>query len=216
MRAKHNNILVKADLEQKESHKIKCDDGREITLYIGRNYAVNKREANPCVCEVIDCNAPQYPHINAGDILVVHHNMLVKESPYLIDIDGTEAIFSFPVMQKEVDNQTKEVTEVPNRQLFAKLVDGELYPICNNLICERIKMPSRSSIIIDPDPPEYEDRVMVLKVSPEIYGINPGDVVLKHKLGDYDIVYNWNGREARATKVYAEDVYGIIEENQIA
>jgi|GEM_PF-3222836 len=212
MRAKHNKIIVSADMEQKETHQIRKADGTTISLYLGRRYNSNAREKNPCVCTVVDNNAPEYRHIRTGDILVVHHNLLVKESAYLIDIIDGIAYFSIPVIQKEIDNTTRKVTEVPNRQLFAKLVDGELEPICNNLICERVKMPARSTIIIDPVEKTYEDRVRVLKVAPDVYGISRGDIALMYKMGDYEIVYHWNNKECRAIKVWAEDIIGIVNE----
>lgn len=205
MKAKLNWLILEADLEQKEKHAIKCDDGSIVELWIGRGYNPNLRERNPCIAKVIHNGNEDYPHIGVGDLLVLHYNFFDNPN-YLIEKEGSKAIYSIPLKTRDFNNQTQEWEWNLNYLIFGKIVDGEIIPLCENLICERVKMPSRSSVIIDPDPPTYTDRVKVLRVSPEIDEVKPGDIAMIHKMADYEVIFHYDGREKRAIKVAAHDL----------
>lgn len=211
MRAKLNNIIVQADMEQNEKHTITCNDGKKITLYIGRQYNFNHREKNPCVCTVIHNPNENYPHIKEGDVLVLHYGTF--ENPnYLIEKDGSVATFSIPLFSKEFNNKTQEYEWNINHYIFGKIIDGEIHPLCDNLICERIVVPQESEIIFNPIEKTYKDRVKCLRVSPEIDYLKSGDTLLMHKMSDYEVVYHIDNREHRAIKLWRNDVIGVIHE----
>jgi hypothetical protein len=212
MKAKKNNIIVKVDLEQKEKHVIEGVNGEKIELYIGREYAINKREANPCVGEVVHNPNEEYPYIKEGDMLVLHYNTFENVN-YLIEKTGTIALYSIPLRTHDWNNKRNEWEWNWNYLIFGKIVDGEIHPLCNNLICERIKMPQQSEIIINPVERNYPDRVKCLRVSPEIDYIEAGQTLMIKKMGDYEIVLHIGGREARVIKTWQEDVIAIINEN---
>lgn len=212
MRAKRNYVLVEADMEQKENLEITGANGEKIKLYIGREYDPNNRNRNPCVGKVIHNGCPEYPYIHEGDLLVMHYNTLIASSGFLVEMNGTIGTFSVPVRTKDFNNKTQEHEWNLNPYVFGKLIDGEIHPLCDNLICERIKMPQESEIIFNPVEKTYPNRLKALRVSPEIDYVKEGDTLLTHKMSDYEIVFHWAGKEKRNIRCNRIDIIGIIHE----
>lgn len=196
----NKRILVKTFLDQKEEIRIKGENGQEIKLWMGKRYVENNRVKNPVICEVIK-NHSEYKYILPGDMLLVHHNYVSEPDTnlYCIEYDRQQQIgvFSIPA----------------TRNIYCKLnPDGSVEPICHNLIVEREFEPIKTSFIIVPDSvkPEYNDKAKVLKVAPEVEGINPGDHIIHLKMADYEICYTWGGNEYTAIKIWDEEVIGIL------
>ena len=193
-----SKIIVKAYLEQKESHQIKCDDGKVINLYIGRKYAENNREANPTVCEVISV-PDNITEVSVGDTLVVHHNLIGNQASHI---------------ETDTEEQSVLLTICADFTVYAKILqNGTLQPVFGNLIAERISKPSPfvSSVLVSPfeETKEYEFKVLAVSEGEE--DVKVGDTILCYKHSDYEMVYHFNNKEHRAIRIVKNDVLGIIQ-----
>lgn len=190
MKAKRKCLIVKAYLEQKESHEVQLPDGTVINLYLGRKYGENNREINPTVADVVSVG-DEVPNIEVGDKLILHHNLISNEATYI---------------RKE--GQYVWIGLAYNDLVYAKITyDGTLIPLKGTLIGERILKPRVSEL-------EYEDKTEPMKFKiltvPEGYDdVKTGDTILAYKLSDYEMVYHHNNKECRAIRISTDDVLGI-------
>jgi hypothetical protein len=171
---------------------VRCDDGQKNRINIGGiefstaiGYEKNYREKSPVICEVVEGNE----FVREGQVLLVHHNTFYLPSPYYI---GDE-LFSIPF----------------GSTLFAIInADGSLSPICGNLLCDRVNIPTEL-----PVPPElqekYIDRVVVKDGGWSIY--KPNDLLFTRPHSYYEIVYNINGEEKRVHKCHKDMVCGVVK-----
>jgi hypothetical protein len=156
----------------------------DITVFMALKFEPNYRERSPVVGEIIEGNKL----IKSGQIAIFHHNHFYAPSPYFVQDD----LFSVPF----------------NQTVFGILTqDGDIEPMCGNIICERIEIPT-----FLPLPPEhrktYIDRVRVLNPGTLSYPI--GHIIFHTPNAGYDIVYNYNGAEKRVTKVHSDFVVGYV------
>ena len=191
MKAKRKSLIVKAHLEQKESHNVQLPDGSVISLYIGRKYGENNREINPTLVEVISVG-DEVDNISVGDKLILHHNLVMNEASY-IKKDGQLVWMGIPA----------------NEMVYAKInEDGSLEPIFKSLIGERILKPKVSKL-------EYEEKTeqmkfRILRVPKGYSDVKEGDTILAYKLSDYEMVYHYNNKECRAIRINQDDVLGVF------
>lgn len=179
MKPVNNKILVRVNMRQKDSMTV-----GGITVKLATQFDTNYRERSPVVCEVVKGNG----FVIAGDILLCHHNTFYTPSPFYLHDD----LFSIPF--------TKIV--------FAKVgVDGNLAPLCGNIICERMIIET-----FLPLPPEqqkpYIDRALVKDGSGTPY--KAGQLIFHRPHASYEIVYIWQGIEKRVVKVPEEQVCGVL------
>lgn len=190
MKAKRKCLIVKAHLEQKESHEVRMPDGSVINLYIGRKYGENNREINPTVVEVVSVG-DEIEDILVGDTLIVHHNLIMNEANH-IKRDGQMVWLGIPY----------------NDLLYAKVyADGTLEPLYKCVLAERIVKPRKSEF-------EFEDKTEPMKFrvlkTPQGYDdVKSGDTILAYKLSDYEMVYHHNNKECRAIRISIDDILGI-------
>jgi hypothetical protein len=190
MKAKRKSLIIKAHLEQKESHEVRLPDGSVINLYIGRKYGENNREINPTVADVVSVGEG-VTNIELGDKIIVHHNLIMNEAAY-IRKEGHFVWLGIPL------------TEL----IYAKIEeDGSLTPLDGTLLGERIVKPRVSEL-------EFEDKTepmkfKILKVPAGYEDVKEGDTILAYKLSDYEMVYHHNNRECRAIRISTSDVLGI-------
>ena len=196
MKPKKKHIIVKAFLTQKESHIVNCADGTSIELYLGRKYGENSREINPVVCEVTH-KADDVEQVDIGDLLIVHHNTLTNEAS-VIKSDYNEQSVIMPIL---ADNM-----------LYAKInrETGELTPLYGNFIAERIDVVKKSVIIYDEGKKE-EVKFKILAAPSDCNDVAIGDNVICYKLSDYEMVYNFNGSEKRAIRIWKEDILAVFD-----
>ena len=194
MKARRKHLIVKSWDEQKETHQIKCDDGRVINLYIGRRYSENSREQNPVVCEVLSAGE-DISEIKVGDLLIVHHNVLTNEAC---------------IIERDIEQQYTILTILSDNTIYAKINnDGSLSPLNGNCIAERIQKPPASTIIISPWD-ENLDTEFIVKAVPENYDVKVGDRILCYKYSDYEMVFHYNNEERRAIRIWRDDILGVM------
>lgn len=194
-------IMVEAYLAQKESISVTRDNGDIVKLWMAKSYTTNHRERNPVVAKVLSKTSPDFPYIKEGDIILVHHNFLSewRTNPFCIEysVETGIGVYSIPL----------------DRNVFCKInEDGSVSALCHNIIAERLKNPVKTKLILIPETvkQEHEDRVKVKDVAPDVEGISPGQTVLIMKKADYEICYNWGGREHSVIKVFDEEIIGIL------
>lgn len=114
MKPVNNKIIVRVDLEQKNSFLI-----NGIKVSTANKFATNYREKSPTIAEVVEGNE----WVNEGDVLLCHHNLFYLPSPYHL----YENLFSVPA----------------SNVLFAVIQsDGNLKPIYGNVLCDRVDIES--------------------------------------------------------------------------
>lgn len=190
MKARRNHIIVKANLEQKESHEIDMPDGSKVNIYIGRKYGENNREINPSVCEIISVGE-NVNQLSTGDTIVVHHNLITNEASY-IKKEGQVVYIGMPA----------------GELIYAKIIGDELVPLFNNVIAERVPIPKKSEL-------EYQQKTepmkfKVIKVPVGYEDVKPGQYILAYKLSDYEMVYHYKNKENRAIRIASKDILGIF------
>jgi len=196
MKPKKKHIIVKAFLTQKESHIVNCADGTSIELYLGRKYGENSREINPVVCEVTH-KADDVEQVDIGDLLIVHHNTLTNEAN---------------VIKKDYSEQSVIMPILADNMLYAKInrITGELTPLYGNFIAERIDVV-RKSIIISDEGKKEEVKFKILATPLDCDDVAVDDTVICYKLSDYEMVYNFNGSEKRAIRIWKEDILAVFD-----
>lgn len=191
MKAKRRSLIVKANLEQKESHEIQMPDGSTISIYLGRKFGENNREVYPNVCEVISVGE-DVSGVSVGDKIILHHNILQNDATHIKKEDG--CVY---------------VGIVADSLIYAKIAeDGTLIPLFRNLIGERVVKERVSQF-------EYEDKTeqqkfKIVSVPEDYEDVVAGDTVLAYKLSDYEMVYHYNNKECRAIRIAADDILGIF------
>lgn len=171
---------------------VKCDSAQKSSVLIGNTlfklaplYEQNYRVKAPTIATVVEGNEL----LRKDDILLCHHNLYFLPSPYHLYGD----LFSVPF----------------SNVLFAKILeDGELLPICGNILGERI--PKKYTIPIPPDQMEkYNDRMIISNSGYTQFKI--GQTIFARPSSCYDIIYNWNNEQKIATKISEDMVTAIME-----
>lgn len=169
-----------------------CDAAQKDTVSIGGNvfkmaniYEQNYRIKSPTICIVEEGNEL----VRSGDILLCHHNLFYQPSPYYL----FNNLFSIPF----------------SKILFAKILeDGELLPICGNILGDRIDIKTTL-----PLPPyqrkKYTDRITVTNSGHTSYKI--GQTLFTRPSAPYDIIYHLNGEQKTVTKISEDMVTAIME-----
>lgn len=156
----------------------------DITVKAALLYETNYREKSPVVGLIQQGNA----YVKEGQIGIFHHNHFYRPSPYYLYDD----LYSVPF----------------NKTLFGVIDDqGEIQPMCGNIICQRV--PIEYSL---PVPVEHQkthiDRALVVRPGDTPY--KPRQLIFHRPHAGYDIVYNWNLEERRATKVDSSMIVGVV------
>lgn len=177
----NNKIVVSVDKDQKKIIKV---DG-DISLFTANSYEPNYRYKSPSIATVVEGNK----FVKSGDVLLCHHNLFYLPSPYHLTAD----LFSIPF----------------SSVLFAKIdIDGNLDPICGNMIVEEIEVESEIEL-----PPElktnYKNRYKVLLPGWTEY--KPGQIIFTRPSSGYQIVYHFNDIQKIATKVFSEMICGVLK-----
>lgn len=186
MKATKGNILIKADLEQKETLTF-----GSLKLYIPNKAGMteNMREGNPTVCEVID---GEEFGLHKGELLLLNHNTLINIGLVIVK-DGSNVIMSIP----------------NDRYIIAKLdEDGNVIPLNDNYVTQRIpKEQVISDFIIIPEIEKTNlDNVGVIKVCPFNADLSVSDKIVYYTYSDYELVYSINGVEKRVVTVHRSDI----------
>lgn len=176
----NGKILVYCDAAQKDKVSIGGNIFKTANLY-----ETNYRLKSPTICIVEEGNEL----IRPGDILLTHHNLFYLPSPY--HLSGN--LFSIPF----------------SNVLFAKILDdGELLPICGNILGDRIDI--KTVLPLPPDQQKkYTDRVTV--TNPGYTKYKKGQILFTRPSAPYDIVYNINGEQKIATKISEDMATGIMK-----
>lgn len=118
MKAVNNRILVKVNMEQKNSILV-----GGIMLSTAIKFETNYREKSPVLAEVIEGNN----RLPKGAIICCHHNHFYSPSPYQLDAD----LFSIPF----------------NKTIFATVSKkGNLSAVCGNVLGERVLIKSKLAV----------------------------------------------------------------------
>lgn len=176
----NGKIVVQVDMKQKDTFKL-----GDITVSTALKYETNYREKSPVVGLIVEGNR----YVKPGEIAIFHHNHFYPPSPYFLMDD----LFSVPF----------------NQTVFGVLTDdGKISPMCGNLICERVEIPSFLALPVE-QRKTYTDRARVIDAGTQPY--KPGQLIFHKPSAGYDIVYNYNGVEIRVTKVHSDFIVGFVK-----
>lgn len=175
----NNKIIVSVNAAQKSEMVI-----AGVVFKLAPLFERNYRERSPTIATVIDGNEM----VKKGDVLLCHHNLFFLPSPYHLYDD----IFSIPF----------------SKVLFAKINnEGEISPICGNLICDRI--PIQTPFPVPSEEVKTYDKIYKVVIGGDTK-YKKGDTVFTRPSAGYDIVYNLSGIEKRITKVDSEQICGVL------
>lgn len=175
----NGKILVSVNPDQKSGFEIEGKTFSMATLF-----ETNYREKSPVIAKVVEGNQV----VGKGDLLLCHHNLFYLPSPYHIFDD----LFSIPF----------------SKVLFAKIgSNGELYPICDNIICNRIVEESYLPL----PPTQQKFLTSQYEVVDGGEKFSNGTIIFTRPYSGYDIVYVFNGQEKRVTKVAGDMVCGFLK-----
>lgn len=155
--------------------------GKEI--FLAKQYSENRRESNPVMCTVVNGTE----NIPDGRKLLVHHNRFVENSPHHLG----DNFYSLAL----------------NNAIFGWVDEsGSVHPLFENILVERIYQKS------SPFLPEHLRKLhhTKFKVAKSNYGFKEGQFVFCYPYSDYEIVYNYGGKELRVVKVKKEDIVGKL------
>lgn len=119
-----SGYLVSGELDQKEKHKLT----ETVEIYIARDFENNLRKRNPQVgtVEALPLNNPL--DLQVGDKVLVNH------WTFFGDIGDTRDY----VLQPHVKHEEVKLFPITPREIYAKVVDGELIPVTGTLFCEKV------------------------------------------------------------------------------
>lgn len=178
MKSANGKIIVRVNMAQKNALSI-----AGVTMKIANLYQTNHREKEPVLGEVVEGNK----EIVSGRVIIAHHNTFAPPSPFWLYDD----IFSIPY----------------NKTIFGILYpDGNIRPICGNILCERIEIETRIPIPIE-QREKHIDRVIVTNPGNTSYKV--GQMLFTRPYAFYEIVYNIEGKEFRVHKIHEEMVIGV-------
>lgn len=189
-----NKVIIKAQYDQKEYIVY----GKLRLVLPNRDkYVEDGRVGNPVLAEVIAVH-PDTKYLHEGDKVVLHHNS-IKNDSWMMEMDKEE--------------HTVTLAIPTNNLILGKLnAEGNLLPLFDNLVVERIDAPSVSSFIIMPDAykkPE-QHKVKVLQVCDNEEKIHPGQTAFIHTNANYECFYQHNGEDRSAVVVKREEVLGTM------
>lgn len=177
MQSVNNRIIVRVNMSQKNEMLI-----GDVLVKAALIYNTNYREKSPVIAQVVSGN----DKLKEGMLICCHHNHFYEPSPYFLE----DNLYSIPY----------------NKTIFGYFTnDGELIPICDNVLGSRIKIPSNI-----PLPPElvetYKNKVLVTNGHGTKY--KKGEIIFTRPSPPYDIVYNWGNKEHIVTKVSGDMIVG--------
>lgn len=178
MKPCNDKILVSCDINQKDKFII---NGIEFSTAI--KFETNYREKSPTIAQVIHGNA----YLKDGDIILCHHNTFYTPSPFYL----YENLFSIPANGKII---------------FATINDGELKPIYDNIICDKVEI--ETPIPLPPSQKKYSNNTAIVKDG-GMTRFKKGQMIFFRPFANYDIVYVYNGTETRVTKIFSPQICGI-------
>lgn len=180
MTGANGKIIVSCNMSQKDTMVL---EGR--VFQTASLYETNYREKSPVLCKVQSGNE----FVREGQILIVHHNTFYQPSPYYLEYN----LFAIPF----------------GKTIFAILnFDGSLTPVCGNVLCERIDIPTPFHVPSE-ERKKYIDRVIVKDGGWTAY--KPNDILFTRPHSYYEIVYIVDGQERRTHKCDSEMVCGVIK-----
>lgn len=180
MRSVNNKILVRVDLDQKNQFSI-----NGTTVKSANDYETNYRHKSPVIATVVNGNS----WVKEGDLICCHHNYFFPPSPYYLQDDLYSIPFSGAIFG-----------------VFDKA--GVISPICGNMICKRIDIPTLLPVPTD-QAKQYINRYTIS--DPGLEGFRVGDTIFTRPHAGYEIVYVWENEERRVIKVHIDMVCGVLK-----
>ena len=193
-----NTILIKCFLDQKSSYKIIGKDGKTINLWmdVSSYKDTNLRESSPSLFHVINVS-DDIKDLAVGDVVLGSHNLH----------DNKGAIFLHNKEEESVIIRYDTRTDC----LFCKIDNGEVYPLINNYIVERIETPDSWGRFSTGNVGTCKTNFKVLKIPvDEKLGVKPLDQVICYQYSDYEIEYMYDNKRMKCIKVNEEDILAIV------
>lgn len=190
-------LLCKADPNQKEHHTFFMPDGTKKAIFLGSKYSEDNKVSKPTMAvAVTDCE-----EIKVGDVLLFTHVVLISEAeiPHE-DYTGPEKLFL-----------------INKSSVVAFIRDGNIQPVGDNMICERLYYPEEVSpggIILSIGKKQISNRLRVVSTSPEVYEVVPGDVVVTYPMSDYELIFNLDNVQQSVIRcLFSRDVIALDTED---
>ncbi len=181
--------ICTVDMEQKKKKTITGADGKPLELYIGADSNMNHRISHPNIGKIV--SASEGAEFKVGDgVLVTHFTFETQER--------TKKVF-----------YTKDGVDyyrVNNFEILFGIVDGELIPRKNNILCEPVydKFLDTKLILTEEYEGSRRDLVRVIRGWNDCELFKEGDYLIIEKNADY--IFDYNGKEYISVDYEFDDV----------
>lgn len=221
-------LLVATFPDQKQTHRIKKNDGTYAELFLGmKEWSLDGWQVNPTVGRALtDCD-----EIKAGDYVLTQHNAFENKALQI----------SSGLDQFSLDEHEEVYCVAKSLCWFGIRPDGEFFCVGSNMVCQRIYEPSlfteEDKALVDSfsgamNKTEVADvrlvmenrkqiknivRVQQMSDSPDEYStgdkkeqrvcmneIKPGDLIAVYKHSDVEMKYKWDNEMRSLIRVNFE------------
>lgn len=197
-------LLKPFNIEEKETHSFKGEDGKEYTLFIPAEKINNAREAFPTTGIILE-GFGEDVEFKYGDKVIVEQNVFRKEARSYRDWD----VFW-------EDEEHGEVYKAYVSDVFVKIEEnGELTPRRGVVLCENVyKGTFHNTLGLElPDVAKINRRDIVRVIKSwdeEMY--KPGEYLLIKRGGDWRFTHE--GKEYIKVDHYFNDIIGVVKSDE--
>lgn len=197
-----DTVIVAINPEEKYSHVIDGKDG-PISLFVFADASEDGRLSQPTNGRYL---ASTVDYFLPNDILVFHHNAIVKANELIENFEGIKPY--------------EKVYSISLASVFFIIRAEKYVPFWPFCLAERLFYKERVSeggIILDQEPVKINDKI-VIKVLPdhpevEELGLETDQVVLMHVKSDYECTFKRNNKLEHVIRINMErDIIGVDEE----
>jgi hypothetical protein len=209
-----HRVLVSAFIEQKQTHRIKKNDGTYANLFMGySDSSLNGWNSKPTVARALT----EIDEIKVGDHILCPYVALTNDAVRILSSDLKR-------LGIQVEDG-EEVFSISKDMCWMGIRDEKMFCIGENMICKRIYEPDiESPLIIVQDKKKYETYVYVEQMPEDaskyefdgmgMDEIKVGDVIAVKKMSDVEFKYVWNNEHRSLIRVnFSRDFLGFINNN---
>jgi hypothetical protein len=183
-------VIILVDVDEKETHSFKKEDGTEGKIYMANEYSWDSRITNFTQGVLLT----DYKNLKAGTNVLAHHNSMREESeltdkriPHGYKIFSVEGIF-----------------------VYFGIIDGKLIPIDGFMVAERLYLEQSS--ILEAEKVKIPNKLRILAKPDSITDFEVGDIAITYVHSDYEMTHNVNGTVETAIRLRYSDCLAVDHE----
>lgn len=187
------SYLVTANIYHKEEHHFKGQDGSDFVLYTPKSESNNHKDKRPNIGVIVEC---------FGETIFKPGTQILMDHFVLQGHDGTtNEIYE--------DYAGKKYWAVENCDVFAAIIDGELVPNIDFLICEYVEDKLIETELFLPGnlTGQRQDIARIVSSSNKYY--EPGSYILVEDYSLYEIQHA--GKRYAKVDISMDDAVAVVD-----